>query len=270
MPWCPKCKNEYQDGYKVCTDCGCELVESMVDRSVMEDMVLCLLEEEDAKKCLDFLHFAKIDTAYISFEEDEDTYAVMVGAGQASRARSLFREYREEMLNNSGVEESPVPPSGNKIYIKKEEQHKEIRSSGYLFLVVGIAGICFVLSAIADIIHLNLDPVMKYIFYIVLSILFIVFTVIGFTSIGKAKKLKKDAEEENQQIQRIIQWFEKELTRESVDACINALEHTPAEVLYFSRSAIIKDKILEFSPDIGEGLSDALTEDIYTRLYEES
>ena len=77
MPWCPKCKNEYQDGYKVCTDCGCELVESMVDRSVMEDMVLCLLEEEDAKKCLDFLPFAKIDTAYISFEEDEDTYAGM-------------------------------------------------------------------------------------------------------------------------------------------------------------------------------------------------
>ena len=26
MPWCPKCKNEYKEGIKICADCGCELV----------------------------------------------------------------------------------------------------------------------------------------------------------------------------------------------------------------------------------------------------
>ena len=29
MPWCPKCKNEYYEGIKVCADCGCELVDSL-------------------------------------------------------------------------------------------------------------------------------------------------------------------------------------------------------------------------------------------------
>lgn len=29
MPWCPKCKNEYVEGIKNCTDCGLELVESL-------------------------------------------------------------------------------------------------------------------------------------------------------------------------------------------------------------------------------------------------
>lgn len=29
MPWCPKCKNEYVDGIKVCADCGSELVDSL-------------------------------------------------------------------------------------------------------------------------------------------------------------------------------------------------------------------------------------------------
>ncbi len=26
MPWCPKCKTEYREGFKVCADCGSELV----------------------------------------------------------------------------------------------------------------------------------------------------------------------------------------------------------------------------------------------------
>lgn len=29
MPWCPKCKNEYVEGIRKCTDCGLELVESL-------------------------------------------------------------------------------------------------------------------------------------------------------------------------------------------------------------------------------------------------
>lgn len=29
MPWCPKCKNEYVEGIKVCADCGTELVDSL-------------------------------------------------------------------------------------------------------------------------------------------------------------------------------------------------------------------------------------------------
>ena len=26
MPWCPKCKSEYREGFTVCADCGTELV----------------------------------------------------------------------------------------------------------------------------------------------------------------------------------------------------------------------------------------------------
>jgi hypothetical protein len=26
MSWCPKCKTEYRDGYRTCSDCGTELV----------------------------------------------------------------------------------------------------------------------------------------------------------------------------------------------------------------------------------------------------
>ncbi len=29
MPWCPVCKFEYRAGFSVCSDCGCDLVDSM-------------------------------------------------------------------------------------------------------------------------------------------------------------------------------------------------------------------------------------------------
>lgn len=29
MPWCPKCKSEYREGFTVCADCGVELVENL-------------------------------------------------------------------------------------------------------------------------------------------------------------------------------------------------------------------------------------------------
>ena len=27
MPWCPKCKSEYREGFTVCAECGSKLVE---------------------------------------------------------------------------------------------------------------------------------------------------------------------------------------------------------------------------------------------------
>ena len=27
MPWCPKCKSEYREGFTVCADCGTKLVD---------------------------------------------------------------------------------------------------------------------------------------------------------------------------------------------------------------------------------------------------
>lgn len=42
MPWCPKCKSEYREGFTVCADCGCELVEE----EPSEERVMLPFEEE--------------------------------------------------------------------------------------------------------------------------------------------------------------------------------------------------------------------------------
>lgn len=43
MPWCPKCKTEYREGFKVCNDCGNELTEKLGEENKEEETekVLC-------------------------------------------------------------------------------------------------------------------------------------------------------------------------------------------------------------------------------------
>ncbi len=36
MPWCPKCKTEYESGYTVCSDCGSELVKELPEEKPVE------------------------------------------------------------------------------------------------------------------------------------------------------------------------------------------------------------------------------------------
>lgn len=48
MPWCPKCKNEYQDGIHICSDCGCELVDELLE---LEEVADGSLEEMEELSC---------------------------------------------------------------------------------------------------------------------------------------------------------------------------------------------------------------------------
>lgn len=46
MPWCPKCKSEYRQGFTVCADCGCELVE---EEPINERQEEAVFEAEESR-----------------------------------------------------------------------------------------------------------------------------------------------------------------------------------------------------------------------------
>ena len=76
MPWCPKCKNEYRDGFTVCNDCGTPLVASLED---VKYRPLCHFNNDEAySKFLNYLSYSKIksypvyidDVDYLGFDDD--------------------------------------------------------------------------------------------------------------------------------------------------------------------------------------------------------
>lgn len=66
MPWCPKCKNEYREGIKVCADCGIELVESL-ERT--EGSPLIFGDQSQMEELGRFLAYNHLETVRV--EKDE-------------------------------------------------------------------------------------------------------------------------------------------------------------------------------------------------------
>lgn len=74
MPWCPKCKTEYYEGVKVCSECGSELVASLDDVPEMKQLVEG--EKEQMERLFQFLQYNKIQSATIDYQEETEDYLV--------------------------------------------------------------------------------------------------------------------------------------------------------------------------------------------------
>lgn len=92
MPWCPKCKNEYREGIKICSDCGTELVDKL-EESDME-IVALVDTEEYAKKYTSYLEYSKIESE-ISYIEEKEAYAISVHKKDWKVARQEFEGFHK-------------------------------------------------------------------------------------------------------------------------------------------------------------------------------
>ena len=114
MSFCPKCKSEYINGRPTCADCGTPLVESLDD----------IIEE--------------------SFPET----SVQTGADVEDELENTLFE-NEETKNTESEK-----PDRVYTYVSKKEKYKDYVSTGYTFLIVGIAGLIIVTLNLLDIIRL--------------------------------------------------------------------------------------------------------------------
>ena len=71
MPWCPKCKNEYREGIKVCADCGTELI---IDWKEVKMSPVLLLDKADAtERLIEFMKYEGISQVEATDLEDGST-----------------------------------------------------------------------------------------------------------------------------------------------------------------------------------------------------
>ena len=81
MPWCPKCKNEYIAGITICKDCNVPLVESLDDDIKLTHVPLIYLDEEPAKRLVDFLKYSDIQSACMDYDDELASMAFLISFG---------------------------------------------------------------------------------------------------------------------------------------------------------------------------------------------
>lgn len=238
MPICPKCKNEYREGFTYCPDCKCDLVDSIEAERAEEETEIfekdSLLNEEEAAAFLE--EFAGSET--------------------------------------SEAEEAPVRhKDGYKsgVYRNSAERAEDNKSSAWTLLSVGVIGIILLVLVMTGVIPLYFYGITKYLAFGVMSAMFILFIVMGTVSLRNSKIFEKKAESETTLSDTMKDWCLKNLKAEELDEKIfgeHADELTP-EIKYFKRNEELKMLLTEKFMNLDEGFLEDFVDHIYEDIFGE-
>ena len=276
MPWCPKCKNEYKEGYTVCADCGTELVASLEDAPV----AIYFGAEEELQEMCQFMRANGISETKIEFDSKEGTYELLVARKKEKEAKKQLHIYltkivapkkMEEMqrmaqemaasMENEEVEEYNGP------YEEADKKAEEYKSGADSLLIVGVAGIIALILLNLGIIPISLTGFTKALITCVMGVMFVVFIMTGITSRKSYKTLMAKADTEKDQKAEIQNYLKENIEINDFDAELN--DDEPAmEILYFRRIEKMKDMIRVKYPSIDSAFMDYIIEETYPEIFE--
>lgn len=266
MPWCPNCKNEYTNGHSLCTDCSIPLVEVLENRKELR--IVLSAGEEIANRFVDFLDYSAIHTAVTEYDPVSELYHVSVPASVAEHSEKLAKIFKKEQLEEILQAQTPDEQSAKtaKAFVASNEKLKDLRSSAYTLLLVGVAGLVVVLLCFLGVLDFNLASHMKYLTYGVMGVLFLVFIYFGISSYKQANVTAAQAKKENELTSEIMQWFKKSIETSVLNA--EVADDMKPEVIYFKRCEAMRQVIKEAYGNLDEDYVDNLIEELYQELFE--
>lgn len=237
MPFCPKCKYEFVDGIKKCNECGCDLVDNL------EDLTNASIEET----------IDNDNNMNSEFEDNnlDETYDTLEGGNV-----SLDKEDEESRFTGS-----------TKTYQKLSDKYEDVKSSAYTLILVGGVGLFVMILQWINVIKFPISSQTKWLFNSVLGGMFIIFLAAGIVSFMHAKKVKIEADIEDELIDKINKFAKENITREIIDKEVP--QDDSVEILFFNRAEVIKNILMHEFEDADEALIDELIENIYQSIYEE-
>ena len=144
------------------------------------------------------------------------------------------------------------------VYVKKEDKFKDLRSTGYIFLAVGFAGLVVLLLNIIGVFSFY----QGYFSWTIMGVLFTIFLLVGFSSLKHSNQVKGQITEENTLTDAINSWLERTITQEVIDSVVDPNEVD--EINYFKQTEYIKKGIFEeFDKDLDDAYVDLIVEEFY-------
>lgn len=233
MPWCPKCKTEYREGFTVCADCGSELVRK--------------------------LPVEKQNTSFWGVEPEEQSAEEQVRESMqdSEQAADLLEMAKE-------VQEQQGPRYAAGMYQDSSERASDNRSSGWMLLIFGIVGLAVVILGVLGVLPVGFGN--KYLYCGVMGAVFILFVVAGVVSMKNAKFFDKKAESENSLKSTLLEWCRDNLDASEIDSKVGGSDGS--EVQYFKRMSYIKAKLNHQFVNLDQGFLDRLLDDsIYDMVF---
>ncbi len=163
----------------------------------------------------------------------------------------------EEVKGDSSHLRSPA-----KVYMKQEDKYKDLHSTAYTFLIVGIAGLAFVALNAAGIITF-IGNMLAYVLY---TAIFGGCIVVAFTSFKDAKKAKAQIQDEEDLTAKVKKWLEEHIT----EATLAEVEDDSLgdEVNYLNKMEHMAKLLTKAFPELDADYADQLCEEFYGEKFE--
>lgn len=181
-----------------------------------------------------------------------------VAAKNQVNESEVVRLQTEENKDNNSLNDKKTTTKSSSVYVKKADQFKDLRSTGYIFIAVGIGGLVVLLLNILGVFSFY----QGYFAWTIMGILFTIFLIIGFGTLKHSIQVKGQIDEENTLTDAINEWLEKNITQEVLDTVTDPNEVD--EINYFKQTEYMKNRILdEFDKNLVDSYVDFLVEDFY-------
>lgn len=267
MSWCPKCKQEFQDGITVCPTCDETLVEKLDTTVVMKE--IDFFSEEEVTKFISFLTYSNIHDT--SWEKDETLglYRIRCKEENIQEVVKLFgafksveEEAKDEIESEEAAEETVDNLDSTSLapYVKKQDQYSDVQSTGVMLVGIGVVGLLYVLLNSSGVLHL-LHGVIPYSLNIAL---FAAAFTYGLYSLNQAKQLKGQIAEEKAVEDEINKWLDETVTDEFLEK--NSDTSLPKEANYLKQCQVIRQLAKNAFPDVKENFLDSLIEEKMNEL----
>ncbi|MDD6733625.1 MAG: hypothetical protein PUE21_03690 [Lachnospiraceae bacterium] len=277
MPWCPKCKNEYVKGIKICSDCKVELVESLkaetVEPQLTENMVSILYGPyENLEEIVDNIKKAGIESAIVKQRQEDEQYELFVDEKERDKTVKtiqLFLQAQKELSEGEteNNRNNNVMQERYEEYVSAKDKAKEMKSSAIMLMIFGIAGFIVLILMITKVLPFGFGSGGVAIFcYAVMGGFFSLLFGSGIVSLNSSKKMSMKSNEEDSLTKEAKEWANQTFTVENLERVIKY--NGDANQMYFIRIDFMKRTMMQKFPKLPESFVDKFIEDKYEELYD--
>lgn len=260
MPFCPKCKSEYREGFTMCADCKVPLVASLDGKQKPADV-------PDSSYFMSFEDYSRLADAEV-MDSENDINTVEISDDVVPAYERNAKEPSPEQIEKIKAEmmRQRMAEKKEDEFVSKKDKAGEYKSSGIMLLIMGLLGCTFIALLMLGVFPFKVNGLVSYIIDGILFLFFGMFVYFGINSLVTYKSLKVDANTENKEIEEFENWFKATITKQFIDSDLEITEDEQTN--FFKRNAKIKFLISQNYPEVSDSLADLYIDKYYGDIFE--